>query len=77
MQETFIKYLQKAPGFENSDHEKAWLITVATNKCRDILRFRSQHSYADIEEVKEYTQDFTDSGIMDALMRVRSFLEYS
>ena len=41
VQETFIKYFQKAPAFECAEHEKAWLITVATNKCKDILRFKS------------------------------------
>ena len=25
VQETLIKYLQKAPKFENAEHEKAWL----------------------------------------------------
>lgn len=70
VQETLIKYLQRAPQFENSEHEKAWLITVATNKCKDMLRFRSRHLYVDIDEMKEYSQDFTDSGIMDALMGI-------
>ena len=37
VQETIIKYMQKAPKFNNKEHEKAWLIKVATNKCRDIL----------------------------------------
>ena len=36
VQETFFKYLRKAPDFENEEHEKAWLITVATNQCKDI-----------------------------------------
>lgn len=70
VQETFIRYFQKAPLFENSEHEKAWLITVATNKCRDILRFRSRHKFVDIDEINEYTQDFTDHTIMDALLRL-------
>ena len=70
VQETLIRYFQKAPLFEHSEHEKAWLITVATNKCKDILRFRSRHFYVDIDEINEYTQDFTDSGIMDALMGI-------
>ena len=70
VQETLIKYLQRTQQFENAEHEKAWLITVATNQCKDILRFRSRHSYVDIDEINEYTQDFTDSGIMDALMGI-------
>lgn len=68
VQETFIKYLQKAPKFENSEHEKAWLITVATNKCKDILRFNSRHPIVDIDEINEFTDDATDKGILDALM---------
>jgi RNA polymerase sigma-70 factor (ECF subfamily) len=43
IQETLIKYIQKAPAFKNIEHEKAWLITVATNKCRDILRFKKRY----------------------------------
>ncbi len=70
VQETFIRYFQKAPDFEHAEHEKAWLITVATNKCRDILRFRNRHRFVDIDEITEYTQDFTDHTIMDALLRV-------
>ena len=70
VQETFIRYFQKAPLFESCEHERAWLITVATNKCRDILRFRRRHNYVDIDGINEYTQDFTDHTIMDALLRV-------
>ncbi len=68
VQETLLKYLQKAPAFENAEHEKAWLITVATNKCRDMLRFRSRHPVVDIDEIKEFAKDASDSGILDALM---------
>lgn len=68
VQETFIKYLQKAPEFENGEHEKAWLITVATNKCKDILRFKSRHPVVDVDEIKGLTKETSDSGILDALM---------
>jgi len=70
LQETFIRYLQKAPDFENAAHEKAWLITVATNKCRDMIRFRSRHRFVDLAEMSEYTQEPTDSGIIEALLAV-------
>ena len=68
VQETMIKYLQKSPKFENEEHEKAWLIKVATNKCRDVLRYRKNHPVIDMEEIMELTKDATDSDIMDALM---------
>ena len=40
VQETYIKYFQKSPSFESKEHRKAWLIRVATNQCRDMLRYR-------------------------------------
>ena len=67
IQETLIKYIQKAPAFKNIEHEKAWLITVATNKCRDILRFKKRYPMIDINEIKEFTKDTSDSGILDLL----------
>lgn len=68
VQETFIKYLQKAPEFKNTEHEKAWLITVATNKCKDILRFKSKHQQINIDDINEFSNDSHDSGIIEALM---------
>lgn len=68
LQETMIKYIQKAPEFVNAEHEKAWLIKVAVNKCRDLLRYKSKRPVADIEEIVAYTKDKTDSDIIDALM---------
>ena len=71
VQETMIKYLQNAPAFESVEHEKAWLIRVATNKCKDILRFKSRHPVADIDEIAEiteFTKDASDSDILEALM---------
>lgn len=68
IQETMMKYLQKKPAFENAEHEKAWLITVATNKCKDILRFRNRHPVVNAEEITAFTDDASDSGILDALM---------
>lgn len=68
IQETMIKYLQKAPKFENAEHEKAWLIKVSTNHCKDVLRFRRKHQMVDIEQVKEFVKDESDREIIDALM---------
>lgn len=68
VQETLIKYLQKAPCFRDAEHKKAWLIKVATNQCKDILRFKKRHPVVDIGEIKEFTGEEKDSGILDALM---------
>ena len=68
IQETMIKYLQKAPKFQSAEHEKAWLIKVSANHCKDVLRFRSRHQMVDIEQMKEFIEDESDSEIIEALM---------
>ena len=67
VQETIIKYYQKSPTFADCEHEKAWLIRVATNKCRDLLRFRMRHSQIDDDYLEKISYDSSDSGIIEAL----------
>lgn len=40
VQDVFLRYLMRAPAFESEEHRKAWLITVAVNHCRNMLRSR-------------------------------------
>ena len=54
LQEVLLRYMEKAPAFSSQDHEKAWLIRVASNCCKDCLRFRKSHAYIDLEQLQEY-----------------------
>ena len=38
VQEVFLKFIEKRPSFQSPDHEKAWLIRVAVNLCKNRLR---------------------------------------
>lgn len=38
VQTTFLQMLKKEMIFENENHEKAWLITVASNTCKNMLK---------------------------------------
>lgn len=67
VQETIIRYFLKAPEFADSAHEKAWLLRVAANQCRDLLRFRARHPQVDIDTVVQPAEEQTDSGILEAL----------
>ncbi len=68
VQETVMKYLWKAPCFESPAHQKAWLITVAKNECRDMLRARRRRPQFSLTCAEGVSLDEADSGILDALM---------
>lgn len=70
VQETFIKYLRKAPVFENSEHEKAWMIRVAKNQCCDMIRFCIRHPQIEENAIEQMECDLQDTGILEALMCV-------
>lgn len=57
LQETLIKYIQKAPDFRSDSHEKAWLLRVANNLCKDMLRFQKRNRHADLDELTEICAD--------------------
>ncbi len=68
VQETFIKFFQKAPDFVSEEHKKAWLIKVATNKSRDISKTRKSHNFIDVETVAEQSREEDYTYVTDALM---------
>lgn len=37
-QEVFLTYLRSAPAFAGAEHEKAWLIRVTINRCKNQLK---------------------------------------
>lgn len=66
VQDTFLKYIQKAPAFESGEHEKAWLIRVAVNTCKDIIKRRRPQ--VDIDAIQQSAPQRSDGEVMAALM---------
>lgn len=53
VQETFLRYWRKSPAFESDEHEKAWLLHVSTNLCKNVHRFRARHPQIPLDHLPE------------------------
>ena len=79
IQDTFCRYLEKAPDFHDEEHEKAWLIRVATNICRDMVRFQLRQKtviylhYVEGYQIKEIAEilGITEGAVKMRLCRAR------
>ena len=70
VQDTVVSYLTKKDGFKNAEHEKAWLITTAKNKCRDIFRSRLRYREINTEDLQDMLPDEKDSNCIEILMSI-------
>ncbi|WP_153730865.1 RNA polymerase sigma factor [Sporosarcina obsidiansis] len=70
VQDTFITYLTKSPTFNDSEHEKAWLITIATNRCKNLRRYNIIRKHIDINNLQLYSKNNTHHDLLDQLMRL-------
>ena len=70
VQDTLCKYLEYAPVFRDVEHEKAWLIKVAANRCRDVHRSRARHPMAELEDISEYCEMPEQSEVVAELMKL-------
>ena len=68
LQETFLKYLTKAPEFESQEHEKAWLIKVATNISKNAVLLQKRRRTLDLDELNSIGIEDEDSEIFEAIM---------
>lgn len=57
VQDTICRYLERRKEFRDREHEKAWLIKVAQNRCRDMRRFQMRHPKISLEEVTASYED--------------------
>lgn len=68
-QTVFLKYVLHAPDFDSSEHEKAWIIRVTINACKDLLKsfFRSRTLPLDsVPEKAEEPEDHSD--VLEAVL---------
>ena len=50
VQDVFVRYITSAPEFMTPEHEKAWLIRVTINLCKNHLTSAYRKTYAELDE---------------------------
>lgn len=68
VQDTFCRYMEHAPAFRDEEHEKAWLLQVAANRCRDVYRSRKRHPAVELTETACYCELTEHSEVLTELM---------
>ena len=68
-QTVFLKYALHGKVFASPEHEKAWLIRVTINACKDLLKSFFRSRTISIEEFKEYAPTVTQEqyAVMEAV----------
>ena len=69
-QTVFLKYAFSSVQFENEEHEKAWVLRVTINACKDLLKsfFRSRTISLDeiMEQLAEMSPDYRE--VLEAVL---------
>lgn len=56
-QNVFLKYALHTKTFESDEHEKAWLIRVTVNACKDCLKNFFRRNAVSLEELQDYAPE--------------------
>ena len=67
LQETLLRYLAKAPRFREDEHEKAWLIRVALNICRNMQSFSRRHRHENLDNLTGYSETKESFSILESV----------
>ena len=68
LQEVFLAAYQKFPQLKNKEAFKAWIISIARNKCNDYFRKRAKAMEIPLEETTETTLSYSRFGITETSM---------
>lgn len=59
-QNVFLKYMLNSQDFQNPEHEKAWLLRVAINECKDYLKSFFRRNMVPLQAVAELEAELPD-----------------
>lgn len=69
-QNVFLKYVTYSKDFESEEHEKAWIIRVTVNACKDLKKSFFRSRVVSIEEIKNFqaSQQENYSEVLEAVL---------
>ena len=73
-QEVFVKLLTYGKSFHDDEHEKAWLLRVTINLCKNILKSKSYQSLELKNEISVYNSAFEEKS--DTKMDISTYLKH-
>lgn len=71
-QNTFLKLYRNAPDFKDENHLKAWLLRVAINECKNMIRDNRRHLSLDAALQIPAPSAEDDADLSWALMKLES-----
>ncbi len=73
-QTVFLKYVLHSGPFESEEHEKAWIIRVTVNACKDLLKnvFRSRTVPLDTLIETPQAQELRHTDLLEAVLSLPS-----
>lgn len=67
-QETLVKLVRLGEAFADAEHEKAWVMRVAINRCKDVLKSASRNRTVALDEACDRSASPEgDDGILEAV----------
>ena len=72
-QTVFLKYILSSVVFESTEHEKAWIIRVAINACKDLLKSFFRTHTVPLEEIHEQIAAVSsdrEGEVLEAVLRL-------
>ena len=67
VQDVFVKYMSVMPCFNDCEHEKAWFIRVAVNRCHDKRRAKFFKTAVPLDSVAQLAADAEPSPVPEEL----------
>lgn len=66
--ESFIRLMESKPIFENDSHEKSYLIKIAVNICKNLLKSAWRRNVVHDEDVLMYMTTSEEESIMEEIL---------